>query len=67
MAMHGSVGEFNEAVEDWSSYTERLEHYFTANDVEAIEKKRAILLSGCGAPTYKLIHSLVAPGKPSDK
>ena len=31
------------------------------------EKKRAILLSVCGAATYKLIRSLVHPHKPTDK
>ena len=45
MAIRGSVGEFNFSVEDWASYTVRLEQYFAANDVE---KQRAILLSCCG-------------------
>ena len=43
--------------------TKRLEHYFTANDVEDADKKRAVLLSACGATTYGLIRSLVAPKK----
>ena len=30
--------------------------YFIANDVDGNEKKRAILLSVCGAATYKLIN-----------
>ena len=30
-------------------------------------KKRAVLLSSCGAKTYRLIRNLVAPGKPTDK
>ena len=36
-----------------------------ANDI-ATEKK-AILLSTCGAETYQLIRSLVAPQKPTEK
>ncbi len=67
MATHGSVGEFNDTVEDWTSYTERLEQYFAANDVASAAKQRAILLSGCGAPTYRILRSLVAPDKPTDK
>ena len=67
MATHGVIGEFNGVREDWVSYTERLEQYFTANDVENAAKQHAILLSVCGAATYKLIRGLVAPSKPTDK
>ena len=66
MAVHGSIGEYSDSIEDWTAYTERLENYFTANDVEDGSKKRAILLSVCGAATYKLIRSLAAPEKPTD-
>ena len=67
MAVHGSVGPFNEEIEDWTAYCERLVQYFTANDIEADEKRRAVLLSGCGAHIYQLVRSLVSPGKPTDK
>ena len=66
MAVHGSIGEYSDSIEDWTAYTERLENYFTANDVEDGSKKRAILLSVCEAATYKLIRSLAAPEKPTD-
>ena len=49
------------------TYVERLEQYFAANDITINEKKRAILLSACGAATYRLIRSLVFPSKPSEK
>ena len=64
---HHSFGEFNEDKEEWLSYTERLQEYFTANEVEGEEKKRAVLLSACGATTYQLIRNLTAPAKPSSK
>ena len=67
MATHGTVGAFEPSNETWVSYSERLEQYFIANDVDAADKKRAVLLSICGAATYQLIHNLVAPGKPTDK
>ena len=66
MAMHGSIGEFHGGREGWESYSERLEHYFVANDVKSAEKKWAILLSSCGPETYTLVHNLVAPGKPTE-
>ena len=47
--------EFNPAVEDWTSYAERLEFYFAANEVKEAEEQRAVLFSVCGAATYKLI------------
>ena len=67
VAKHGTIGEFDSNCEDWTSYTERLTQYFVANDVDNAAKKRAILLSICGASTYQLIRNLVAPAKPSEK
>ena len=57
---------FEDRREKWASYTERLEQYFTANDIKIAEKKRAILLSVCGAATYQVIRNLTTPGKPTD-
>ena len=65
MTTHGTIGPFEQGREDWTSYTERLEQYFTANGVEDAGKQRAILLSVCGAPTYQVIRNLVAPEKPT--
>ena len=59
-------GEFDEAKEDWLSYTERLQQYFLANDVPK-EKQRAVLLSGCGPTTYQLIWNPTAPAEPTAK
>ena len=67
MATHGSIGEFDPDREDWTSYTERLEQYFTANDMKDAGKQRAILLSVCGPKSYQLIRNLVAPNKPTEK
>ncbi|KAL5486601.1 hypothetical protein EMCRGX_G019103 [Ephydatia muelleri] len=49
------------------SYCERVEQYFIANGISNADRKRAILLSVCGPATFKLIRSLIAPDKPSDK
>ena len=67
MAMHGGIGEFDPAKEDWISYTERLQEYFIANDVKDGAKQRALLLSMCGAPTYQLIRNIIASAKPATK
>ena len=62
MATHGTVKPFNEQSDDWPTYIERLIHYFIANDVQEEAKKRSILLTVCGATTYKLIRSLAPDG-----
>ena len=64
--MASTFSEFDEAKEDWLSYTERMEQYFIANDIKD-EKRRAFLLSVCGPSLYQLIKDLVAPGKPSEQ
>ena len=66
MATYGKVEEYKED-EEWVEYVERLTHYFTANEIEDEGKQRSILLSVCGAKTYKLIRNLVAPEKPDSK
>ena len=67
MANHGTIGEYDPQKEDWTSYSERLQEYFTANDMDAAAKKRAILLSVVGSSTYQLIRNLVALAKPIEK
>ena len=56
---HGTLPEYVGNTADWEVYTYRLQQYFMANDITAVEKQRAILLSACGSETIKLIHSLV--------
>ena len=46
-----------------SSYAERLVHYFVANDIEAEEKRRSILLTAVGPSTYRLLKTLASPKK----
>ena len=63
MATHGAVSTFDPNAEDWTTYTDRMKHYFVANDVVDTDKKRSILLSACGSATYKIIRNLVEDGK----
>ena len=66
VGLHGAVVAFDPANDDWSEYVERLEHYFTANDIVEGEKQSAILLNAVGASTYRLVRSLVSPSKVTD-
>ena len=50
--------------DDWEDYTDRLKQFFMANKMdtdEDAERRRAVLLSVCGAPTYSLIKDLLVP------
>jgi len=59
-ALIGTIGPFNAAMDQWSSYKERLEQFFAANDV-GDEKHVAVLLSVIGGKTYELLRMLTAP------
>ena len=63
----GSVWEFDPDLEDWMQYAERLGHYLTANGIDEVGRKRAVLLTTIGAKAYKLLRTLVLPEKPGDK
>ena len=66
MANHGTLGEFEPAKEDWTSYVKQLRQYFAANDIAAAAKQRAILLSSCGAAMYRQIKDVLSPNAPAE-
>ena len=61
----GRILEFNEKVEDWIQYTEKLEYF--AKDIGDANKNRAILLIVISPKAYKLLWRLVAPERLEDK
>ena len=63
----GNLTEYDPGREDWTAYTERLQQFFIAYDIENENKQRAVLLSVCGSSTYQLIKNLISPEKPTDK
>ena len=58
--LYGTVVAFDPAVEEWSEYTERLVHYFHANDIVADGKRRAILRAFVGPTVYRLLRMLAS-------
>lgn len=52
--------------QEWSKYSERLEHYFIVNDITAEAKRRVILLNGVGPAMYSLVKTLVSPTKATE-
>ena len=63
----GNIEAYDANSEQWSHYIERLEFFFIANDITTNDRKKAVILSVCGAETYKLLRSLCAPNNPSEK
>ncbi|XP_021370583.1 uncharacterized protein K02A2.6-like isoform X2 [Mizuhopecten yessoensis] len=71
-ATFGKIDAFEEAVGTWEHYTERLGHYFDANNIGNTDdadkaKRKSILLSVCGGKVYKLMCDLLVTAKPGDK
>lgn len=46
---------------DWDIYAEQLDFYCIANDILDENKRRAVLLSTIGTPTFRILKSLVFP------
>lgn len=59
--------EFNQGVDDYLIYSERLEQFFTANNIKDDVSKVANLLSVIGVQPYKLLRNLCFPDLPKDK
>ena len=62
----GHIQEYRPENELFSTYMERVELFFVANEVKD-DKKVAVFLSVIGSKTYSLLKSLVAPTVPKDK
>jgi len=66
MAFIGHINEFDFNKDDWECYTERVEQFFLANDVED-GKKASILLTFIGQNGYSVLRDLCQPDKTGSK
>ena len=62
----GAMEPFSVGTTDWSTYYDRVEQYFAANNV-AEDRQVATFLTLIGGLTYKLLADLVSPDKPKAK
>ena len=62
----GRISYFDESVELWSSYQERLEQFFLANEIKD-EKKVPVLLSVVWGRTCSVLRDLTSPDVPGTK
>lgn len=65
-SLYGQIPEFYGDGDDWNVYYERLEQFFTVNDIPQ-DKRSAFLISVIGSYTYKTLRDLCHPTLPKDK
>ena len=63
-AIIGRLSDFDSSEELVSSYAERTQLFFDANNID--DKKVAVLLSSIGAKMYMLLRNLAAPRLPKE-
>ena len=63
----GSVPTFDQNTSTFEEWSEILEAWCLANDVEDAGKKRAVFLTSLGPMAYHTLRSLLQPDKPTDK
>ena len=64
MPKHRKIERFDLTETNWTSYIERLDYYFAANDI--LEDKKSTFLAVCGSTTFELTKSLVQPDTLAD-
>lgn len=62
----GSIGPFDESMEQWSSSTECFGYFVMANGIQD-DKLVPIFLSVIGPKTFNLLRNLLQPAKPCSK
>ena len=61
MTVYGKIEEFNAKREAWDDYIDKLDNYFSANDINDEKKQVAIFLTVIRSETYNLLKNLLAP------
>ena len=67
MALLGKIEEYDGSKEEWPQYVERMDHFFAANGIDDVGKKKSTFLAVIVPATYTLVRNLVSPDKPGDK
>ena len=62
----GHIEQYRPGNEVFSSYLERVEQFFIANNIKD-DRKKATFLSLIGSQTYAILKNLVSPNLPKDK
>ncbi|XP_065895806.1 uncharacterized protein [Dysidea avara] len=60
-SVHGAIAPFDPDTDKRTEYIKHLQFYFTTNNIRDGPKQKAILLSNCGASTFRILRSIVLP------
>ena len=66
MAVYGNVGVFEEKVESFEDYRDKVDCFMSANSIEQA-KRTDLFLAIIGPEAFKLVKHLCGPNKPSTK
>ena len=66
MALIGNIEPFDDTIEPFASYRQRLEQFFAANQIPDA-RRVAAFISIIGAKSYKVLRDILAPDAPSTK
>ena len=67
MVTIGKINPYDDGLEDWDSYVEKVDQYFTVNEISN-EKKVSAILSLIGPKkTYASLKSFYTPAKPGEQ
>ncbi len=66
MNLLGRLDEFDGSKEECPQYIERVNHFFTANEIDDATKKKSAFFSSIGPATYAIVRNFVSPDKPGD-
>lgn len=64
--VHANVPEFHSASNEWCIYYERLNNYFTSNEITDEKQKISLLLNALGEVEYKVLRDLCSSTVPSN-
>ena len=66
MAVYGNIGSFDENVESFEDYADRMDAFLLANEIHA-DRQASLFLASVGPSAYKLLKNLCSPAQPSTK
>ena len=64
MAVYGNIGSFDENVESFEDYADRMDAFLLANEIHA-DRQASLFLASVGPSAYKLLKNLCSPAQPS--
>ena len=65
--VHGHIEHFDPEQGEWTSYEQRLNMYFIANEITDADRQKATFLTLIGPKAFHLLKTLCSPTQPASK